>query len=74
MGHCIFITLCIITGVAAVGGWWTYSGDEELLKKLVYEYGAVVTSLAAAGPWSQYGGGIFAGEIHLSSLVYILNI
>jgi hypothetical protein len=21
----------------------------------------VITSLAAAGPWSQYGGGIFAG-------------
>ena len=70
----MYIYHIIISGVAAVGGWWTYSGDEELLKKLVYEYGAVVTSLAAAGPWSQYGGGIFAGEIHLSSLVYILNI
>ena len=53
----------ITAGVSISGGWWTYSGDEELLKKLVYEYGAVITSLAAAGPWSQYGGGIFAGDI-----------
>ena len=53
----------MIPGVSISGGWWTYSGDEDLLQKLVYEYGAVITSLAAAGPWSQYGGGIFAGDI-----------
>ena len=33
-----------------------------MLKQLVYEHGAVITSIAAAGPWSQYGGGIFGGE------------
>ena len=37
---------------------WTGRGDEELMKKLVAKYGAVVTSVVAAGPFSQYGGGI----------------
>ena len=37
---------------------WTGRGDEELMKKLVAKYGAVVTSVVAAGPFSQYGGGM----------------
>ena len=39
---------------------WTGRGDEELMKKLVAEYGAVVTSVVAAGPFSQYGGGMLS--------------
>ena len=31
------------------------------MKKLVAEHGAVVGTVAAAGEFSNYGGGIFAG-------------
>ena len=49
------------TGAKIVGNYYSYSGDEEKLKALVAEHGAVVTSVAAAGPFSNYGGGIFSG-------------
>merc|ERR1719219_2350624 len=48
-------------GVSTSGAYWTESGDEETLKKLVAQHGAVVTGVAAAGAFSQYKGGIFAG-------------
>merc|ERR1712241_1636362 len=48
-------------GVSTSGAYWTEAGDEETLKKLVAAHGAVVTGVAAAGPFSQYKGGIFAG-------------
>merc|ERR1711936_875193 len=48
-------------GVDISGAYWTESGDEESLKKLVATHGAVVTGVAAAGPFSQYKGGIFSG-------------
>merc|ERR1739848_125572 len=48
-------------GVSTSGAYWTESGDEATLKKLVATHGAVVTGVAAAGPFSQYKGGIFAG-------------
>merc|ERR1719411_2093808 len=48
-------------GVDVSGAYWTESGDEETLKKLVATHGAVVTGVAAAGPFSQYKGGIFSG-------------
>merc|ERR1719411_513139 len=48
-------------GVSVSGAYWTESGDEETLKKLVAAHGAVVTGVAAAGPFSQYKGGIFSG-------------
>jgi len=48
-------------GVSTSGAYWTESGDEATLKKLVAKHGAVVTGVAAAGPFSQYKGGIFAG-------------
>merc|ERR1712024_412398 len=48
-------------GGSVSGAYWTESGDEETLKKLVAQHGAVVTGVAAAGPFSQYKGGIFAG-------------
>ena len=49
------------TGAKVVSSYYSYSGDEEKLKALVAEHGAVVTSVAAAGPFSNYGGGIFSG-------------
>ena len=48
-------------GAEVSGSYYTYSGDEDLLKKLVSKHGAVVTSVAAAGPFSSYGGGVFSG-------------
>ena len=41
-------------GVETSGAYWTESGDEETLKKLVATHGAVVTGVAAAGAFSQY--------------------
>merc|ERR1719320_76481 len=35
--------------------------DEETLKKLVHEHGAVVTAVKAEGPFQEYSGGIFVG-------------
>merc|ERR1712119_37067 len=48
-------------GVDISGAYWTESGDEETLKKLVTKHGAVSTGVAAAGAFSQYKGGIFSG-------------
>merc|ERR1719219_1999473 len=48
-------------GVDVSGAYWTESGDEETLKKLVATHGAVVTGVAAAGAFSKYKGGIFSG-------------
>jgi len=48
-------------GAAVSDFFYTYDGDEETMKKLVAEHGAVVGTVAAAGEFSNYGGGIFAG-------------
>ena len=48
-------------GAKVTGSYYTYSGTEEKLKALVAEHGAVITSVAAAGPFQNYGGGIFSG-------------
>merc|ERR1712183_1268189 len=48
-------------GVDISGAYWTETGDEETLKKLVAKHGAVSTGVAAAGAFSQYKGGIFSG-------------
>ena len=48
-------------GAKVTGSYFTYDGDENLLKKLVAENGAVVTSVKAAGEFQSYSGGIFAG-------------
>ena len=42
-------------------GYWTTKGSEEMLKKLVAKYGAVITGIVAKGPFSAYRGGIFQG-------------
>merc|ERR1712061_424511 len=49
------------TGAKVVKSYFTYSGDETKLKALVAEHGAVVTAVAAAGPFSNYAGGVFSG-------------
>ena len=48
-------------GAKVTDFYYSYNGDEETLKKLVYEHGAVVTAVKAAGPFQSYAGGIFAG-------------
>jgi len=47
-------------GAKVTGSYYTYGGDEELLKKLVYEHGSVVAGVTAT-PLKSYGGGIFKG-------------
>ena len=41
--------------------YYTYDGNEDLLLKLVAEHGAAVTSVAAAGEFGRYAGGVFSG-------------
>merc|ERR1719242_2156218 len=48
-------------GAKLTGSYHTYTGTEDQLKAAVAEHGAVVTSVAAAGPFSNYGGGVFSG-------------
>jgi len=48
-------------GAKVSGAWHTYQGDEKTLKGLVAKHGAVVTSVSAYGPFSDYKGGVFSG-------------
>jgi len=48
-------------GAEITGSFYSYSANEDLLKQLVYEHGAVVTSVKSEGPFMEYKGGIFAG-------------
>jgi len=48
-------------GAKVTDSYYSYKGDEETLKKLVHEHGAVVTAVKAEGPFQDYSGGIFAG-------------
>jgi len=48
-------------GARVSGSYYTSDGDEELVKKLVYEHGAVLVGVSAKGPLQSYSGGIFAG-------------
>merc|ERR1712168_407788 len=48
-------------GAKVSGSYYTYSGDEELLKQQVYEHGSVLAGVFAGRNFSNYGGGIFAG-------------
>merc|ERR1712168_136609 len=45
-------------GARVSGSYYTYGGDEELMKQLVYEHGAVVATVKAAGPFGSYNGGV----------------
>ena len=48
-------------GAEVTDYYYTYSGDEQTLAKLVFQHGAVVTSVNADGPFQSYGGGVFGG-------------
>merc|ERR1712002_104048 len=48
-------------GAEISGYYYTYRGNEETLKRLVYEHGAVVVGVRARGPFQRYKGGIFSG-------------
>ena len=48
-------------GAKVTDAYFTYDGTEDLLAQLVAEHGAAVTSVAAAGEFSRYAGGVFAG-------------
>ena len=52
---------CFDVGAYISGGYWTMSGDETLLKKLVAQHGAVLTTVAVHGGFQPYKGGIFQG-------------
>jgi len=48
-------------GAKVSGSYFTYSGDEDLLEKLVAEHGAAVSSVATPTDFMDYGGGVFSG-------------
>jgi len=48
-------------GAVITGGYWTQNGDEETLKRLVVENGAVLTTILAHGGFHNYKGGVFEG-------------
>jgi len=48
-------------GARITDSYYTYQGDENLMKKLVYQHGAVVAAVKSQGPFSLYEGGVFAG-------------
>jgi len=47
-------------GAKVSGYYYTYSGDEELLKKMVYTHGSVISSVSGE-ELRNYRGGIFSG-------------
>jgi len=51
-------------GVRVKESYYSYKNDEELMKQMVYEHGAVVASVKSKGPFSDYGGGVFSGCPH----------
>merc|ERR1719219_2185157 len=48
-------------GAKINGSYFTYSGNEELLKKVVYENGAALVAIHVNGGLQSYGGGIYSG-------------
>jgi C1A family cysteine protease len=48
-------------GATITGSSYTYQGSEDLLKQMVYEHGAAVSSVVTAGDFKDYKGGVYAG-------------
>ena len=48
-------------GARISDSYYTYNGNEELLKQLVFKHGAVVASVKSKGEFENYKGGLFAG-------------
>jgi len=61
-------------GARVSGSYYTYGGDEELMKRLVYEHGAVVATVKAAGPFGSYRGGVFSGCYPGSSTDHAISV
>ena len=56
-----YLFAMLYQGAHLTGGHWTRKGDESLLKKLVSQHGAVVTTVAVHGSFMPYKGGIYQG-------------
>jgi len=61
-------------GAKVSGSYYTYRGDEELMKKLVYEHGAVLAAVKSAGPFQSYRGGVFAGCAPGTSIDHAISV
>jgi len=61
-------------GAKISGSYYTYQGDEELMKKLVYEHGAVLAGVMASGPLQSYRGGIFSGCYPNSRIDHAISV
>jgi len=48
-------------GARVSGSYYTYGGSEELMKKLIYEHGAIVAGVYSSSALENYEGGIFEG-------------
>ena len=55
----MYLFAMLYQGAHLTGGHWTRKGDETLLKKLVAQHGAVVTTVAVHGSFMPYKGGIY---------------
>ena len=57
--ECFFLlSIYLFLGAIITGGYWTDKGDEETLKRLVVENGAVLTLIKAHGGFHNYKGKI----------------
>ena len=46
---------------AFISGYFSTGGNEETLKRLVYQHGAVLVAVAVNGNFQFYRGGVFSG-------------
>ena len=61
-------------GAKVTGFFYTYNGNEEMLKNLVYEHGAVYAVIYAGRNYRYYGGGIFSGCSPNSELNHAVSV
>merc|ERR1719309_928313 len=47
-------------GAKVTGSYWTRNGNEDMLKNLVYEHGAVVVCIHVDKGIRNYGGGVYS--------------
>ena len=57
----LFSKIIVDIDYQVINSYYTYNGNEEVLKKLVATFGAVVSTVASSGPFQYYGGGVFSG-------------
>merc|ERR1712168_905893 len=61
-------------GARISGSYYTYSGDEELMKKLIYEHGAVLAGVKSTGPFQSYKSGVFSGCYPGTSIDHAISV